>query len=121
MVAFARQFFLPGPGASIGHGQMVVMNADGTGEHVVRPCDHGQCTTGLSWSPDEKHLAYIYRDAVGVMDADGKHDRFVYQCRLDRAGCIGCACGGGRNSTWEFRVQSSEFRVQSERNTIKRL
>jgi outer membrane protein assembly factor BamB len=88
-VAFARQFFAPGPGAIIGHGEMVVMNADGSDAHVVRPCDHGQCVTGLAWSPDGQRLAYTYREAIGVMDADGSHDRFFYQCRLDRPGCLG--------------------------------
>jgi PQQ-like domain/WD40-like Beta Propeller Repeat len=78
-VAFTRQVLHPGPGASIGPGEVVVMNADGTGLRVLATCEHVWCGYGVTWSPDGRRIAYQFK-GIRVMDSDGGHDHAIWDC-----------------------------------------
>jgi Tol biopolymer transport system component len=78
-VAFARQMFRPGPGASIGPGEVVVMNADGTGQRVLATCARIWCGYGVTWSADGTRIAYQFK-GIRVMDADGTNDHAIWDC-----------------------------------------
>jgi len=53
-----------------GEGAIVVQNVDGTGARVVAPLG----TSGApAWSPDGRQIAFLQRDALWLMDADGSN------------------------------------------------
>jgi Tol biopolymer transport system component len=77
----SRLAFTSAPILTAGTVSVEIVNADGTGRHVVA------AGAKPAWSPDGKRIAYFAVDGLHVMNPDGSNDRFVAQ--TDEAGLGG--------------------------------